>query len=78
MRLIDIDGRETFVVYYWLKNSVTIVGVASSEEEAQKMRKSYIDSHPDPDWEKASGERRNNTLFEKHYINVRIPGPEET
>lgn len=57
-----------WVVYCWLRHSVDIVGVAKSECEAVALAEDYINSHPDPDWERSSGERRNNTLIERHVV----------
>lgn len=56
------------MVYCWLRNSVSIVGVADSSDAAEKMRDDFIAAHPDPEWEKVSGERRNNTLIEPKFI----------
>ena len=61
-------GREVYVVYCWLRHSVTIVGVADSKKEAKKLRLKFIKEAEDPEWEKTSGERRNNTLIESKFI----------
>lgn len=60
--LSDIIGKEVFVVYCWLKNSVTIIGISATKDGAQNLVKEYIDSAPDKEWEKVSGERRNNLI----------------
>jgi len=68
MQLPGIVGREVFVVYYWLRNSVTIVGVADSSDEAEKLRDKFVKEAPDPGWEKFSGERLNNIIIEPKFI----------
>jgi hypothetical protein len=69
MRLIDIDGRAVYVVYCWRRFEVTIVGVTDSQKDATRLRKEFIEAADDPEWERVSGERRNNTMIERHFIN---------
>lgn len=57
-------GTACWVVYVWQRFQVGIVGVYSSEAEAEAGRQQFIDEAEDPEWEKASGSRRNNTLIE--------------
>ena len=71
-RLIDIDGSQVFVVICWMRHMASIVGVRDSEEGAKTLIQEWINTHPDPEWEKTSGERRNNTWFEPHFINATI------
>ena len=57
-------GTACWVVYVWLRFQVGIVGVYGSEADATAGRQKFIDDAPDPEWEKASGERKNNTIIE--------------
>jgi len=69
-KLIDIDGREAYVVIFWGSNSMpTIVGVCDSSLAAATLMGEFIGDAPDPAWEKTSGQRRNNTWIEAHSIN---------
>ncbi len=72
MQLTSITGREVFVVICWLRGSVTIAGVANSSDAAEKLHDEFIAGAPDPAWEKTSGERRNNTWVESHFIDGTI------
>lgn len=56
MQLTGIVGREVFVVYCWLRHSVSIVAVTDSADAE------------DPEWEKRFHERSNNTLIESKFI----------
>lgn len=69
-KLIDIDGRAVFVVYCWTRNDVTIVGVASSDKEAERMRKAYIAAAPDAEGERFSCARKNNTMVHGCFVNT--------
>ena len=67
-QLAGIVGREVFIVICWLRGSVTIAGVSDTAEHAETLRLKFIEDAPDKEWEKASGERRNNTWAQSHFI----------
>ena len=63
-------NKEVFIVYCWLKHSVTIVGAANTQKGAELLREQYINSAPDKNWEIVSRERNNNTIVQKTLLIV--------